>query len=251
MNAVFLCAGYGTRLYPLTKDRPKALLSIGGEPLLNHLLRKLQGIGEIDQITLVSNARFYDSFCEWQKSVQFGKNIVVVNDGTTDDDNRLGAIRDLKLGVEKGTQTGDVLVLASDNLFDSDLASFVSFAKEKNAPAAVGVYDIGDLSLASKYGLIKTNADSKVVGFYEKPKDPPTTLASMGIYYLSQKTLPLIDQYLAATQNPDSPGYYFGWLSKQVDLYAFPFRGRWFDIGDIKSYETADEYFTNVGKQSR
>jgi glucose-1-phosphate thymidylyltransferase len=243
VKAVFLCAGYGTRLYPLTKDRPKALLDIAGEPLLNHLLKKLELIAEIDHIILVTNERFYEPFVAWRKSVQSSKSITIVNDHTTTNANRLGAIRDLKLGLDQGKVDDDVLVLASDNLFEADLVPFVSFTKEKKAPSAVGVYDVKDRALATKYGLIEANANGKVTQFYEKPKEPRTTLASMGIYYLSQGSLPLIDQYLKSNQNPDAPGFYIGWLSGQTDLFAYPFNGRWFDIGDIQSYEKADAFF--------
>jgi glucose-1-phosphate thymidylyltransferase len=249
MKAVFLCAGYGTRLYPLTRDKPKALLSIGGEPLLNHLLRKLEPIQEIDHAILVSNDRFYEGFSQWAKTIKSRIELRVVNDHTTSNENRLGAIRDLKLGLDQIDGTDDILVLASDNLFDSDLASFVSFAKEKNAPAAVGVFDIKDKSLASKYGLIKTDEAQRVTSFLEKPKDPPVTLASMGIYYLSEGSLPLLDKYLSKGQNPDAPGYYIGWLSQETDLYAHQFEGKWFDIGDLDSYKKADEHYYQIGKK--
>jgi glucose-1-phosphate thymidylyltransferase len=243
VKAIFLCAGYGTRLYPLTKDKPKALLSIGGEPLLNHLLRKLESVQKLDEIVLVSNDRFYKPFSHWNKGVKSTKKITVVNDGTTSNDNRLGAIRDLKLGLKHLSSADDTLVLASDNLFDTDIASFTDFVAKKKAPAAVGVYDIKDLTLASQYGLVKMDATQKVTEFLEKPKNPPTTLASMGIYYLSKSSLPLIDVYLSANENPDAPGFYIGWLSRKTSLYAFTFSGTWFDIGDISSYEKADAYF--------
>jgi len=249
MKAVFLCAGYGTRLYPLTKDRPKALLPIGGKPLLNHLLNKLEPIQGIHHVILVSNGRFYDSFCEWKKSVNTTKKLSVLNDGTMDNEHRLGAIRDLKLALEQERVEDDVLILASDNLFDAELVPFVSFAEKKKAAAAVGVYDVGDRALATKYGLIQTNSEHKVTGFFEKPKDPPTTLASMGIYYLSKASLPLLDQYLETDQKADAPGFYIGWLSKQTEMYAFPFQGKWFDIGDLNSYENADQYFNDLLKK--
>ncbi|OGX05240.1 MAG: hypothetical protein A3G87_06515 [Omnitrophica bacterium RIFCSPLOWO2_12_FULL_50_11] len=243
MKAVFLCAGYGTRLYPLTKDRPKALLSIAGEPLLNHLVRKLEPIAKIDQIILVSNGRFYSAFCDWRGRVQSTKKISVVNDGTMDNEHRLGATRDLKLALDEEQVRDDILVLASDNLFDSDLTSFVSFTEAKKAQAAVGVYDVHDRVLASQYGLVETDSESRVTRFLEKPKDPPTTLASMGIYYLSKWCARLIDRYVETGLRLDAPGFYMEWLSKQTDLFVFSFQGKWFDIGDLDSYQEADAYF--------
>jgi glucose-1-phosphate thymidylyltransferase len=247
MKAIFLCAGYGTRLYPLTKDKPKALLSIAGTPLLNYLLEKVEAVSQVDQVVLVTNNQFYQPFCSWQKSLKSRLKTTVLNDQTTNNDNRLGAIKDLKFALNEAKLNDDVLVLASDNLFDSDLNSFVNFASQKKTEAAVGVYDVKDRQLATKYGLIKMDADNRVTGFFEKPKEPSTTLASMGIYWLSQKTFPLLDRYLAANQNPDAPGHYFSWLSKQIGLYAYPVQGNWFDIGDIESYERADQYFNSIG----
>lgn len=251
MKAIFLCAGYGTRLHPLTRDLPKALLSIAGEPLLNHLVRKLEPIRQIDQVMLVSNGQFYGAFCEWQNRVRSTKKISVVNDGTMDNEHRLGATGDLKLVLDKEQVNDDILVLAGDNLFDSDLAFLVSFTEAKRVSAAVGVYDVRDLSLASRYGLIETDSESRVTRFLEKPKNPPTTLASMGIYYFSKRCLRLLDQYLETGQSLDAPGFFIAWLSTQTDVYAFPFQGKWFDIGDVESYQKADAYFASESKKVR
>ena len=247
MKAVFLCAGYGTRLYPLTKEQPKALLSIAGEAILTHLLRKLEPITGLDEAILVSNDRFYQQFCDWKKAVKTKLAITVINDGTKKPDERLGAIQDLKLGLERGGANTDILVLASDNLFDSDLLSFAAFALKKKPGATVGVYDVQDKVLAQKYGLIKTDSSGKIAAFFEKPKNPPTTLASMGIYFLPLETLRHIDRYLETNRNPDAPGYYMSWLSKEIDLFAYRFSGIWFDIGDLDSYQKADHYFRSRG----
>ena len=248
MNAIFLCAGYGTRLYPLTQDTPKPLLSIAGEALLNHLIKKLDSIPTLEQIVIVSNARFYDQFSKWQKTAQTKKRISIINDGTVDNDHRLGAIQDLKLGMKTLAKESDLIVLAGDNLFDSDLSQFSSFAESKRPGAAVGVYDIKDLKLASKYGLIKTDSSGKITAFLEKPKDPPTTLASMGVYFFPKETLVYVDRYLQTHGNPDAPGFYISWLTRQIDVYAFKFNGTWFDIGDLDSYYKADEFFAQKVK---
>lgn len=243
MNVVFLCAGYGTRLYPLTKDKPKSLLLIAGEPLLKHLIKRLERIQSLDQIVIVSNARFYEQFKAWQKTAPLKDKISIVNDGTTDNDHRLGAIPDLKLGIQALSKSSDLMVVAGDNLFDLDLSLFASFAESKRPAASVGVYDVKDRSLASKYGLIKMNSSGKITAFLEKPKDPPTTLASMGIYFFPRETLIYVDRYLETKGNPDAPGFYVSWLIQQIEVYAFRFNGTWFDIGDLNSYDKADEFF--------
>ncbi len=245
MNAIFLCAGNGTRLYPLTQDKPKPLLSIGGHALLNHLIWKLETISSLDQIVIVSNARFYKQFIQWQKTISTKKKISIVNDGTSDNDHRLGAIPDLKLGMSALAKESDLMVLAGDNLFDLGLTEFASYAASKRPAVTVGIYDVQDRTLASKYGLIKTDSSGKITAFLEKPKDPPTTLASMGIYFFPKETLAYVDRYLQSHGNPDAPGFYISWLTKQIDVYAFPFQGTWFDIGDLNSYYKADEFFKN------
>ena len=242
MKTVFLCAGYGTRLYPLTEDRPKPLLDIAGEALLTHLVKKLELLPSLKDIVVVSNDRFYPHFLRWRDTLGRKNSVQIVNDGTKTPEDRLGAIRDLKLGLQEGEKGADTLVVAGDNLFDSDFSGFVSFAQTKRSPC-VGVYDVKDLVLAQKYGLIKTDFSGKINAFFEKPKDPPTTLASMGIYYFPKESLRLVDEYLKANQNPDAPGYYVSWLCEKVSVFAYPFEGTWFDIGDLNSYQKADQYF--------
>ena len=252
MKAVFLCAGYGTRLYPLTENKPKALLPVAGETLLTHLLRKIERIRSIKHIVVVTNDRFYRDFCAWKDKVVTARTVSVINDGTKDPESRLGAIQDLKLAWEDDGLQGDVLALAGDNLFDSELVPFVSFAESKKPASSVGVFDIGDLGLAKKYGLIQANSSGKITAFFEKPDPPPTTLASMGIYYFPKGTLADINRYLSANRNPDAPGYFIAWLSKEKEVFAFPFKGGWFDIGDFHSYEKADQFFqTRREKQGK
>lgn len=250
MKAVFLCAGYGTRLYPLTEDRPKPLLDIAGEALLTHLVRKLDSLPSLEDVIVVSNDRFFPQFSRWCDALSGKKSIRVINDGTKVPEDRLGAMQDLKLGLREGREEADALVIAGDNLFDADFLPFVSFSESKRPSPCVGVYDVKDWVLARKYGLIKMDSSGKINTFFEKPKDPPTTLASMGIYYFPKESLHFIDEYLEAHRNPDAPGYYVSWLCQKLDVFAYPFQGAWFDIGDIHSYQKADQYF-RIRVQSR
>ena len=249
MKVVFLCAGYGTRLYPLTENQPKPLLTIADKVLLTRLLSKLELLSDVDRIVVVSNARFYEDFCKWKETINANVPLVIINDGTKTPESRLGAIRDLRLALKGEDSNSDVLVIAGDNLFDSPLNPFVSFAQSKSPAVSIGVYDVRDRALAQKYGLIKTDSSGKITAFFEKPKNPPTTLASMGIYYFPKESLSLIDRYLEANRNPDAPGYYIGWLAKETNVFAFPFSGAWFDIGDFNSYQKANEHFQARSKQ--
>ena len=143
MKAVILAAGYATRLYPLTVDRPKALLDVGGRPMVEHLLQRLEGVAELDGIYLVTNSKFADTFRDWATGWA-GSEVWIVDDGTADEETKLGAIGDLELTIRESAIDDDLIVLAGDNLFSESLAPFGEFAAAKGAPV-LGVYDVGDL----------------------------------------------------------------------------------------------------------
>ncbi len=243
MKAVLLCAGFATRLYPLTAAQPKPLLKVAGKPILNYLVERLEAVPLLDQTVLVSNGKFYDSFLKWRKTLESALEITVLNDGTMANDTRLGAIRDLALALDETGWKEDVLVLAGDNLFDAEFKPFLSFAQAKAPAVSIGVYDVKDRELAQKYGLVETDPSGKITAFFEKPKDPPTTMASTGVYFFPKETLFFIGRYLETNKNPDAPGYYLNWLIKEINLFAYTFPGTWFDIGDMTSYQKADQYF--------
>lgn len=243
MKVIFLCAGYATRLYPLTKNCPKSLLEVAGRPILNYLMDNVARVPSVDGIYIVSNDKFYKAFCDWKAKFYPKADVRVLNDGTTSNENRLGAIRDIQFALQESMACDDVLVLASDNLFDSEISKFVSAAQRHAPHASVGVYDVKELSLASRYGLIAHDAGGKITQFFEKPSNPTTTLASTGLYFFPKENLKLLDEYLAGHQNPDAPGHYIQWLVANDQVFAFPFEGTWYDIGDYASYQNADRAF--------
>lgn len=243
MKAIFLCAGYATRLYPLTKDCPKSLLDVAGRPILNYLMDFVLKIKSVDGVFIVTNDKFFKAFTDWKEKHYSKASVQVLNDGTTTNENRLGAIRDMQFALKQGKVSDDVLVLASDNLFDTDIRELIQSA-EKNRPyVSVGVYDVKDLALASRYGLVQVDKNRKITQFFEKPSNPTTTLASTGIYFFPKENLKLLDQYLESHQNPDAPGHYVKWLVENSQVFAFPFQGTWYDIGDYASYQNADRAF--------
>ncbi len=247
MKAILLCAGFGTRLYPLTEHQAKALLPIADEPLINHLMKKLVSAEELAEIVLISNGRFYDDFVRWSNARKTDCPIRIVNDHTMDNDHRLGAIRDLKLAIDEAGVDEDILVLAGDNLFDLDLTGFIASARSRRPAASVGAYQLADRELAKKYGLIKTDSSEKIISFLEKPKDPPTLLASMGVYYFPMEGLHWIGRFLEENKNMDAPGHYLAWLLDRSPIFAYPFRqGLWFDVGDMTSYEKADKHYREL-----
>jgi glucose-1-phosphate thymidylyltransferase len=195
VKAVILAAGYATRLYPLTLDRPKALLLIGGRPIVDHLLERLAEVEGLDEVHLVTNSKFAVAFREWAARRGGAEAVRIVDDGTSDDATRLGAIGDLDLTIREGGIDDDLLVLAGDNLFSENLAPFAEFGREKGAPA-LGVYDVGDLDAIRRYNAIELDADDRVTFFEEKPERPRTTLTGIALYFFPRQSLGHVREYL-------------------------------------------------------
>lgn len=244
MNAVILAAGYATRLYPLTIGTPKSLLSVGGRTILDRLCEKLRGLSGLERITLVSNAKFYDQFKQWSSKTDYGVPVVTIDDGTTSNDTRLGAIGDLALALAGQTTPTDVLMLASDNLFTEDFSGFVRFCDSRKGKISVGVYDLKDPALAAnKFGVLEVDGQHKVVCIEEKPAKPKSSLIGMGIYYFPAKTLHYVGEYLEDREAKDAPGYYIRWLSAKTDIYSYLFSGLWYDIGTLEALNEANRLF--------
>ena len=239
MKAVILAGGYATRLYPLTRDRPKHLLEVDGRPLLELLLERLP-LGELDAVYVVTNAKFADRFREWAES--YPADVIVLDDGTTSEEDRLGAIGDLQLVIESEDLDEDLIVAAGDSIFTERLDDFARFGRERDA-AAIAVYDVGDLEAMKQLSSIGVDADSRLVTFEEKPEQPESTLAGIALYFYPRAILPLVGQYLAEGNNPDQPGRLVGWLYRRTTVYAWRVPGRWFDIGTPETLAEAERLF--------
>ncbi len=239
MRLLVLAAGYATRLYPLTRDRPKALLPVGGRPMADRLLDVVAPIG-FDAVYVVTNARFADSFREWAE----GKDVTVVDDGTTSDEDRLGAIGDIGFVIEREGIDDDLVVVAGDNLFTEPLGDFGRVARERGAPL-LAIHDVGDLELVrGRYNSIEVDAHGRITYFEEKPEEPRSTLSGIALYFYPRDSLPLIREYLAAGNNPDQPGRLIQWLYPRVDVYTWRVPGQWYDIGSREQLEEADRVFS-------
>ena len=249
IKVVLLCAGYATRMYPLTENYPKPLLKVADKPMIEHVLERLRPIEDIDEIFVVTNHKFAGQFSQWAEGYTYRVPVVVVDDGTDSNDNRLGAIGDLAF-VLKTQKVGavDLIVVAGDNLFEFDLNSFVATAKSKRPYPVIAAYDVKNKELAQKYGILNLDKTGKVEEFLEKPENPPSTLASCGLYWLPAETRSLLDRYLGDGHNADQPGHYMRWLAEAHGLYAAQLEGCWYDIGDLESYKNADALFASKGR---
>lgn len=246
MKVVLLCAGYGTRLYPLTENQPKPLLPIGGKPIVDHLLEKIEKLPGVDQVFLVTNDRFHSHFETWAGKKRFLQKLEVVNDGTRTNETRLGAIGDLRFVLKKFRIQDDIVLLAGDNLFLSELEGFHSFAESHRPHTSLAVVDVRDLGLARQYGIVQTRSDGQITAFFEKPEKPPATLASTGGYWFARESLDLLDRYASEGHNADRIGDFIAWLVKVDRVYAYPLEGKWYDIGDLRSYREADRRFREI-----
>jgi len=266
MKSIILCAGYGTRLYPLTKEAPKALLPIRGKPILEYICDKIQLLDGVTEVFIVVNGRFFGQFKAWLDNYPARLPVKLINDGSKNHKDRLGAVRDLALVVDEENITDDILVIGGDNLFDFGLTEFIKHSLNVSPNPLIGIYNLDGKCKAKKYGVVKTNERGRVIDFYEKPaRLNGSRLVSLCLYYLPKETLSSLDTYISESLNAnitanrysltaknnltadryplnanlDSIGNYIKWLANKSEMYGFTFKGTWFDIGDIDSYTEA------------
>jgi glucose-1-phosphate thymidylyltransferase len=245
MQVLILAAGYATRLYPLTLNQPKPLLPVAGKPMLEHIIDHLASVKDLGEMFIVTNQKFVQHFTVWSENYKKTKtafNFKIINDGTTSDADKLGAIGDIRLVVQKEKVTGDLLVVAGDNLFDSSLAPFVDFARSGDTPV-LAVYDVGNLEAIKKYNSITIDDKGIITFFEEKPKNPTSTKTGIALYYFPASVVKLLETYIAEGNNPDQPGRFIQWLYPRVPVRTWDVPGRWFDIGSKETLEEADRIF--------
>ncbi len=251
-NVVLLAAGYATRLYPLTENFPKPLLKVGGKPIANYLLGSLSPLSsEIQEIIVVTNNKYAPHFEDWTRDLKYTAPIRVVNDRTLSNEDRLGAIRDIELALQAFKSPLDTMVLAGDNIFDFDLEILYRKASARDKAVTLACTDVKDLELAKQYGILELDPSGRITKFHEKPKTPPSTMASTGIYFFSRETLPFFERFLSEKHNGDAPGFYISWLVSRAQVFGEPLKGIWYDIGDLASLRKADEFFSNTRSSSK
>jgi glucose-1-phosphate thymidylyltransferase len=236
VKALILAAGYATRLRPLTDTWAKELLPVGGRPIIDAIVDAIGEVGAVDEVHVVTNARKAPAFARWAE----GRDVQVHDDGTTSNDDRLGAVGDMQFVIERAAIDDDLLVIAGDNLFDFSLADLVAFWRGKGLASALAVRDVGSRELARRYGVVALSAEDRVVEFVEKPDDPPSTLAATATYVFARDHVRLVAPYLDAGHAHDQPGRFVAWLQEREPVFGWRFEGGWFDIGDHEQLLEAD-----------
>lgn len=233
MDAVVLAGGYATRLWPITRNRPKILLPVGEETIIDGILSDLEADERVEDVYVSTNAFFADEFRTFLANSDYEKPRLSV-EGTREEDAKFGVVGALAELVDREDVDGDLLVVAGDNLIGFDISDFATFFETHDAPC-LAAYDVGSRERARSYGVVSLDG-TEVAGFQEKPDDPDSTLCSIACYAFPASTLPLLDEYLAADKNPDEPGWFLQWLSDRGPVHAFTFDSYWFDVGEPEAY---------------
>lgn len=230
MHVIIPAAGYATRLYPLTKDRPKALLEVKGKPILGHIVSRICELPGIEGISVVSNDKYFRSFDEWAKSFECVVPLKVLNDGTTSNEDRKGQVGDILFAIDREKVDSDLLIVSGDNLFNFSLKPALECFKESGS-IVNALWDCKALETARQLGIAILNDSSEIVEFQEKSPSPKSTLVSLGIYFFPRQTLELFRHFVKEGNNADKIGYFMVWLLDKSRPLGFVYKEKWFDIG--------------------
>lgn len=233
MKCVVLAGGYATRLWPITRHRPKMLLPLDEGTVIDTILSAAEAEPRIDEVFISTNRRFKTAFESFLDKRTYDKARLSI-EGTVAEDEKMGVVGALAQLFRREQIDDDVLVIGGDNLFSFELGSFIDFFDRRGSPC-LAAYDVGSREAATAYGLVALDGD-RVVDFQEKPDNPKSTLVSIACYAFPEDIIGLFDTYLEDDNNPDEPGWFIQWLHQHHDVFAFDFDGVWFDIGTPESY---------------
>ncbi len=245
MKCIILAAGYATRLYPLTESFPKPLLKVGEKAILDWLIEDIHTSGLVDEFVVISNHRFAGQFCDW--AGEHACPVSVVDDGTTTNETRLGAVRDIQYAVEKKDVQDDVLVIAGDNVLDFSLVPFIRFGRESGC-SCIMCYEENELAKQQRTAIITVDADHVITSYEEKPREPKSSLAVPPFYYYRAEDVRRIPEALADGCGYDAPGSFAAWLSRKTRMKAFKMPGSRYDIGNLESYENIRATYRGIAR---
>lgn len=240
MKCIILAAGYATRLYPLTENFPKPLLEVGGKPILDWLIDDMSKTNFIDEYIIISNHKFASIFEEWSNG-----RYTILDDGTSSNETRLGAVKDIQFAIDQLHLDDDLLIMAGDNLLDFSLSGFINFAKEKQATCVMRYYEADEARL-HKTGVAEIDAEGLILSMEEKPAEPKSHWCVPAFYCYTREDARLIKKGIEAGCGTDAPGSFIAWLSKQIKVYSYEMPGHRYDIGNLASYEQVKQTYMGI-----
>ena len=243
MKCLILAAGYATRLYPLTENFPKPLLKVGDKTILDWLVDDIDTLGEVDEYVVISNHKFAEHFTDWAKTK--AQKITVVDDLTSTNETRLGAVCDIQFAIDALALDDDMLVIAGDNVLDFSLTRFISYAKEKGASAIMRYYEPETKKLL-KSGVVTVLEDDRVIKMTEKSPTPETNWCTPPFYFYSREAARLVKRGIDEGCGTDAPGSFIAWLCEKLPVYAMEMPGRRYDIGNLESYEAVKKEYHGI-----
>ncbi|MBQ8403082.1 MAG: nucleotidyltransferase family protein [Clostridia bacterium] len=243
MKCLILAAGYATRLYPLTENFPKPLLEVKGKTILDWLIDDIDTLVAVDEYVVISNHKFAHHFDKW--AAEKTQKVTVVDDGTSTNETRLGAVKDIRYAIDKLGLDDDMLVIAGDNLLDFSLTEFIKYAKAKNSSCIMRYYEANEQKLL-KCGVVTIDENDKILEMTEKSPTPATHWCTPPFYFYTKEDAKLVQAGIDAGCGVDAPGSYIAWLCKQTDVYAMEMPGKRYDIGNLESYEKVQKEYNGI-----
>jgi len=241
MKIIIMAGGYAKRMWPLTENQPKSLLPVAGKPMINHILEKLEGLEHEGKIIISTNSKFGEVFREWERN--HPQDFEVVTEPTRSENEKMGTIGAINWLIKENGIDDDLLIVGGDNIFEFKMKDFLSFQRERKAPA-LALHDLGDIEkVRNKFGVCILDEEGKIAEFQEKPSEPKSALTATCIYYFPREIISHIDEYIAGNNNPDAPGFFTTWLMKRMPVHGFVFKEAWHDIGSFEVYEEVNRKF--------
>ncbi len=243
MKCLILAAGYATRLYPLTENFPKPLLQVGEKTILDWLIDDIDTANTVDEYIVISNHKFAAHFENWSKTKR--QKVTVVDDGTSTNETRLGAVKDIQFAIDKLGIDDDMLIIAGDNVLDFSLTKFIAYAKQKQTSCIMRYYEPDDKKLL-KCGVVTINDNEKIVNMTEKSPTPATHWCCPPFYYYTKEDAKLVQTGIECGCGTDAPGSFIAWLCTQTTVHAMEMPGKRYDIGNLESYEKVKSEYKGI-----
>lgn len=245
MKCLILAAGYATRLYPLTENFPKPLLTVGEKTILDWLIDDIDTLGKVDEYVVISNHKFAHHFEKW--AAEKTQNITVVDDGTESNETRLGAVKDIQFAIDKLSIDDDMLVIAGDNVLDFSLTRFIEYVLLKKTSCIMRYFEAVEKKL-TKCGVVEIDENDKILSMEEKPEKPKSNWCCPPFYYYTKEDSRLIEKGIDSGCGTDAPGSYIAWLCKETTVHAMEMPGSRYDIGNLESYEEVKKNYHGITK---